>query len=245
MAALTCMTCERCGWELPSLERLANHTRFWCEQRSEAASDVDSESECDEASLNLARLALAPRCARATRVKLVHSALELELEQQSVWGECDTGGALWFSELVLAEWLARRAKTSSVAAADDDGGGVGHDDDPLPTRSLPPLPPTRGQRTVLELGCGAAPVAGMVAFSLGAHVVLSDQSKLLPSARRNLELNHARLAANAALDPRRSHQRERQRERQREERETDTVLTLLAPLDDACRAPEMFPPTCV
>lgn len=57
----------------------------------------------------------------------------------------------------------------------------------------------RGQR-VLELGCGTA-LVGIVAASLGAHVVCSDIApQALELARLNAELNGVRLAGTCLVD---------------------------------------------
>jgi hypothetical protein len=74
----------------------------------------------------------------------------------------------WFSEIVLAEYLAKRFKASIV---DPDIAG-----------------PTR-RKSVLELGCGVAPASGMLAFALGYDVVFTDMSAVLPALRRNFEIN--------------------------------------------------------
>lgn len=166
--------CAACGGVLP-LSRREHHERYWCTARAPSPDDElsdDSDGD-DDTSLNAldalrqalpgearARTAmLAPTFHNATRYSFVHApGLEFVFEQQSVFGDCDTGGALWFSEIVVAEWLARRG-------------------------------PGRGR--LLELGCGAAPAAGLAAFAAGWDVVFTDVAAVLPSTRRNIEVNAA------------------------------------------------------
>ena len=91
------------------------------------------------------------------------SGLRLAFQQQSIFGELSTGGAIWRSELVLAEWCAATIPHISVV------------------RERPPL--------VLELGCGVAPAAGLQSLALGASVVFTDLSSVLPFAEANVRLN--------------------------------------------------------
>lgn len=163
--------CPECGGVFP-VERRENHERYWCNQ-SDDSDDSDADTtKTDAAAAARARSAmLAPTFHHATRLALTHKPLSFVFEEQSVFGSCDTGGALWFSEVVLAEWLC--ARQSGVS-----------------------------QKTVLELGCGAAPVAGLAAYALGANVVFTDVDSVLPSARRNIELNAASMRGGAPVDPR-------------------------------------------
>lgn len=96
--------------------------------------------------------------------------LTLQFEQQSVFGDTSTGGALWRAELLLAEWCIRELKGKPPATA---------------------LAPRR----VLELGCGVAPAAGLACVALGCDVVLTDLGKVLPLLEANLRLNAMALAA--------------------------------------------------
>ena len=165
-------TCPACGGVLP-VERRAHHERYWCGAASDAgSSDSEGGGDARPAVDAAARAAmLAPTFHHATTLALAHRPeLRFTFEQQSVWGSCDTGGALWFSEVVLAEWLCAREA-------------------PAPT-------------SVLELGCGAAPVAGLAAYAMGARVLFTDVDAVLPQARRNIELNAGAMRPGAATDAR-------------------------------------------
>jgi len=104
--------------------------------------------------------------------------LRLELQEQSVFGELGTGGAVWAAGVLLAEWCARelRAEATERAASAASGG-----------RRL----------AVLELGCGAAPCAGIACAALGCDVLLTDLAPVLPFAAANARRN-AGAAAGAA-----------------------------------------------
>jgi len=65
--------------------------------------------------------------------------------------------------------------------------------------STQPLP-SHGQHppSLLELGCGAAPAAGLASLALGYNVIFTDLPVVLPSTRRNLELNATGILARRA-----------------------------------------------
>ena len=98
-------------------------------------------------------------------VTLLGLPLTLRFEQQSVFGDTSTGGALWRAELLLAEWCIRELQAQG---------------------------PTNGW--VVELGCGVAPAAGLACAALGADVLFTDLAKVLPLTEANLRLNVAALS---------------------------------------------------
>jgi hypothetical protein len=105
--------------------------------------------------------------------------LPLRFEQRSVFDHgSSTAGALWRAELLLAEWCAAEvlAGTRGGAAGARQGSGGGS--------------PLR----VLELGCGAAPAAGLACVAMGCDVLLTDLAAVLPLVEANLQLNAAALA---------------------------------------------------
>lgn len=94
-------------------------------------------------------------------------AISLSFQQQSIFGSISTGGALWHSELVLAEYCAKEEFSPSG------------------------LHPAR----VLELGCGVAPCAGLVCLAKGCDVLFTDLRSVLPFVEGNIRLNHAAVVA--------------------------------------------------
>jgi hypothetical protein len=175
--------CHRCGG-VQAVGRRENHERYWCvdSRCSDSGSGSGSESGGDsdrgrtdggvsDATDLASRLTLAdftrPAFHSTCSYSVVHLPLELHFEQQSIFGPADTGGSLWFAELLLAEYLVTEIGRS---------------------------PPGR-PGTVLELGCGAAPASGMCALALNYDVVFSDLAVILPFAKRNLELNSERVKA--------------------------------------------------
>jgi len=98
-------------------------------------------------------------------VELANLSVALTFNVQHVFGSNCTGGGLWHSELVLAEWCARVIRGQLTSSA-----------------------PVHIPR-VLELGCGACPVAGIAALSLGCDVLFTDLKSLLPSVEANIRLN--------------------------------------------------------
>ena len=157
-------TCGRCGAAI-SARRRDVHESTWCPA-------IESTSKRVPAAVHIAApsigFATAPAHASTAKVKL-SSGLHLSFQQQSVFGELSTGGAIWRSELVLAEWCA--TVIPRIAAA----------------RELPPL--------VVELGCGVAPAAGLQALALGASVLFTDLSTVLPFTEANLRLNSSAVSA--------------------------------------------------
>mmetsp|Transcript_67335 Transcript_67335/g.128225 ORF Transcript_67335/g.128225 Transcript_67335/m.128225 type:complete len:388 (+) Transcript_67335:65-1228(+) len=124
----------------------------------------------------------------------------LNLEQQmppsgGLKADHDTGGQLWWSELVLAEYLVESRRHGTRAACScskaiarpeasaEPGGletcGGGHEQ---PLRAL-------------ALGCGAAPASCFVAAALGWDVLLTDLEEVLPMTNRNLVSNIPLVAA--------------------------------------------------
>lgn len=115
-----------------------------------------------------ARALLSPLCEEVTTVALTSlPSLVITLEQQDIWGPLDTGGALWYADRVMSEYLAFDCLASGRET-----------DLPMPSRGL-----------ALVLGCGIAPLSGLVAAALGWDVVLTDLGDLLPLCQRNVDRN--------------------------------------------------------
>ncbi len=186
MASFTCPACGGCF----AVARRAAHDSLWCPALDDdhdqgdsptaaaiAANPPPHTSPPPAAALAapslLAVAATSASCA-GTVEALIQSTADvlpapLRFQQQSIFGALSTGGALWPSELVLAEWVGIHLR------GPNDGRAT----------SSPPPP-----RRVIELGCGVAPAAGLCALALGCDVLFSDMPPVLPFVEANIRLNH-------------------------------------------------------
>ncbi|CAI5709920.1 unnamed protein product [Hyaloperonospora brassicae] len=92
-----------------------------------------------------------------------------------IFADVWTASRVWDASRFLAERLVRFASSESPVAFD-----------------------VRAGQSVLELGSGCG-LAGLVASSLGADVLLTDQKEALELLRRNVETNAASESARARL----------------------------------------------
>jgi predicted nicotinamide N-methyase len=163
--------CSNCG-EVLLIARQEAHNKYWCEY-----ADSDNVSEASEenasnmntpsapvASTSQQELLSAERADGAVDLQLARLPVPLRFNVQHVFGSNCTGGGLWHSELVLAEWCVQEICLRS----------------PLASERMP---------RVLELGCGACPVAGVAALALGCDVLFTDLKPLLPLVETNIRLN--------------------------------------------------------
>eukprot|EP00930_Biecheleria_cincta_P074063 TRINITY_DN61294_c0_g1_i1.p1 TRINITY_DN61294_c0_g1~~TRINITY_DN61294_c0_g1_i1.p1 ORF type:complete len:371 (-),score=52.50 TRINITY_DN61294_c0_g1_i1:277-1389(-) len=91
----------------------------------------------------------------------------------------DTGGQMWWSELVLSEYLVESGRCGSSAATEFDC-----QPNEMCERLEQPL-------RALALGCGAAPASCFVAAALGWDILLTDLEEVLAMTNRNLKANSA------------------------------------------------------
>lgn len=112
-------------------------------------------------------------------------------EQYCVDGLSDTGGILWLTEQVLAEYVASLAMHLDLfprAHASNEPMNVFDEAEFASSGSS-------GKGTVLVLGCGSSPLSGLVACSFGWNVVLTDLGAVVPQAQRNVARNLPALQA--------------------------------------------------
>lgn len=103
-------TCSSCG-EIVATSRQAQHEEFWC---SSIPDDVEVEAhQPNQHGLANTLQDLNQSLHKITNIEL-SSGLKLSFEEISVWSSgTSTGGALWKSELLLAEWVIRRSLSPS------------------------------------------------------------------------------------------------------------------------------------
>uniref|UniRef100_A0A7S2X9G1 Uncharacterized protein n=2 Tax=Lotharella oceanica TaxID=641309 RepID=A0A7S2X9G1_9EUKA len=113
---------------------------------------------------------------RTQPLKLMGIPLSLSLLQFDLFGSrsVGTGSTLWYAEVLLAEYLARSLLKDGEELQKDG-------------------------RCVLELGCGASPVAGMACAAMGIDTVLTDLKECLARTSRNLTRNAKALVACSCL----------------------------------------------
>mmetsp|Transcript_12571 Transcript_12571/g.35840 ORF Transcript_12571/g.35840 Transcript_12571/m.35840 type:complete len:306 (-) Transcript_12571:334-1251(-) len=99
--------------------------------------------------------------------------LALMCEQQGLkkGPAATTGGRLWYTDRVMAEYLAYMGMEAALGQ--------------VPTEEK--VPPGKG--TAIALGCGGVPLSGLVACALGWNVVLTDLESMLPQAQQNVDRN--------------------------------------------------------
>ena len=115
----------------------------------------------------------------------------LSFEQQSLFGELSTGGALWTAELLLGEWCLREFATTVQREQEQEGK--------KPLSPPPGIPARNRPFRILEVGCGVAPAAGLACLCAGASVLFTDLEALLSYTERNVRRNYgAVVAARAA-----------------------------------------------
>mmetsp|Transcript_24900 Transcript_24900/g.48648 ORF Transcript_24900/g.48648 Transcript_24900/m.48648 type:complete len:310 (-) Transcript_24900:181-1110(-) len=110
---------------------------------------------------------------RTQSLDLMGIPLNLSLLQFDLFGSrsVGTGSTLWYAEVLLAEYLARSLKEEGEVHKEGT--------------------------CVLELGCGASPVAGMVCAAMGIDTVLTDLKECLARTSRNLTRNAKALVASS------------------------------------------------
>ena len=99
--------CEACGVELPEARREA-HLAHWCAALPASSDDSDDGGSTPAAAPAPAAFLQDSASTRALRVAVPALGCTFQFEQLSIFGELSTGGALWYSEVVTAEWIARR-----------------------------------------------------------------------------------------------------------------------------------------
>jgi len=185
--------CPACHGVVSCARRQA-HDASWCpalEQRNRPG-EIDGEVVEDEKrhrlgpkkwwSVGGVRALLSPLCQENVVVTLgSFPGLVFNFEQRDVSGHSDTGGALWYADRVMAEYLVFETMLVNSRLSEAPLGGVC---DGRPAALSGAL-----GHSVLVLGCGGAPLSGLVASVLGWDVVLTDLVEVLPQAQRNVELN--------------------------------------------------------
>eukprot|EP00928_Gymnodinium_smaydae_P054327 TRINITY_DN3811_c1_g1_i1.p1 TRINITY_DN3811_c1_g1~~TRINITY_DN3811_c1_g1_i1.p1 ORF type:complete len:388 (+),score=109.83 TRINITY_DN3811_c1_g1_i1:138-1166(+) len=195
MASYVCPACGGCVAE----GRRAAHENSWCPAlppRQAGADESDAESEGSASEKKSAAAAAAMGGARAELSSLYEAVVRVELgslpglafefEQEDIFGPLDTGGALWYADRVMAEYLAACAPGAPAspapltAAAGADSAGAARD-------------------VALVLGCGGAPLSGLVACALGWEVIVTDLGVVLRLIEKNIDRNMP--AMQASLPP--------------------------------------------
>lgn len=177
--------CPACGGLVQEARRQV-HTERWCP--SLAGDDSDSDA-IEDRPIPLEVLALlSPQYAAEITPELSFApgaALHVAQSNQDLYDEGSrhsdhaTAGQLWWSEMVLAEYLALRARRPA-----DGPSGVGK------------------KAVAVALGCGSAPVSAYVAAMLGWDTLCTDLPEVLPMTQQNSLTNHrARQAAHQAIAP--------------------------------------------
>ena len=158
----TSFLCEHCGGLFPT-SRKESHTLHWCSSSDrDFSDDSDSESPPDRPA-NSSHITKG-WLHNIIDIEFSSVPISLKFEQQSVFSDLGTGGGVWHSELVLAE-----------KCVSDLGEWC-------TTSSKPPR--------VLELGCGVAPVAGLVCLAIGCDVLMTDMEIVIGHIEANIRLNH-------------------------------------------------------
>lgn len=157
-----------------AVARREAHNRYWCSPRVPPCTLSADDTEVPPV--------LGEHFHNIVEVELVGMPLRLRFEQQSIFGPVGTGGALWQSELLLAEWCinelageAKRCLHQDRCTSQPLGVGV--------------------RPRVLELACGVAPVAGLACIGLGCDVLMTDLARVLRFTEANLRLNHDAVVA--------------------------------------------------
>ena len=186
--------CLACG-ETINERRRSQHEEFWCEAiiipDDEENNDNDDDDDKDQngedsgceqqqpvsmAALKVAVQDLGDLNTKVHKITSVQlsSGLALSFEELSVFAsDTSTGGALWKSELLLAEWMIQEVTTNTK---DDD--------------DTPSIINSRSNLVVVELGCGACPAAGMTAAAMGyGQSIMTDRPEVVKLAEVNLRRN--------------------------------------------------------
>lgn len=175
--------CAACGGVVACARKEA-HEAAWCPaaQREEGSEDEVEPptvlSVTNEAGLGGARALMSPLYEEVVSVEFhALQGLTIALEQDNIFGPSDTGGALWYVDRVVAAYLASGLDGAAASPGSDvlgNGGGAA----------------AKGTRDVaLVLGCGGAPLSGLVACAVGWDVVLTDLGMVLDQCRRNVRRN--------------------------------------------------------
>lgn len=153
--------CNKCGGVVP-LGRKEAHVQRWC-PALEAESDSDAElgrGTNPKLVMGGVLAACSPLYLDEVTVQIGSKPLmEFTMEQRSMWGDLGTGGVLWYSDRVMAEYLAMHDASEA----------------------------RRG--TALVLGCGGLPLSGLVASALGWDVVATDLDPVIDLAKKNVGRN--------------------------------------------------------
>lgn len=191
--------CPKCNGILLESRR-ANHDRYWCtEEEGEDSGEEKAEKSSleEKASQALLQAGMAgSTCFSTCEYEFVHhphpDGLHLSFEQQSLFGPLSTGAALWFAEVLLAEWFVKNAPFNEAGVASDANNANNVKSD---SSSNGNNGSESRAKHVLELGCGGVPCAGMGAMAMGYNVVFTDLGVVLPTVERNLKLNGERILA--------------------------------------------------
>lgn len=159
--------CPACGGLVDESRRRA-HESHWCPASAQSSSDEETELKRSEEVKEL----LSPIYCREVAVALAlnprhpFSFQQVSPDIDIKESDHDTGGQVWRSEMVLADYLLHL-------------GTAGHE--------------PRGP--VVALGCGSGPLSGYAAASLGLDVLLTDLPETLPLAATNTRHNDAAIDA--------------------------------------------------
>jgi len=164
--------CTACGGVVSEARRDA-HEEMWC--AGKAVDDVDVEEDVrpsSKAGLGGARGLLSSLCQAEVRASFGSLPdCTFTLAQRDMWGPADTGGALWYADRVMAEYLASGGLKSALHK---DGVAIDN------------LEGSSPHGLVLTLGCGGVPLSGLIASALGWDVVFTDLGEVLEQTEENV-----------------------------------------------------------
>jgi len=192
--------CAKCGG-LVSTARREIHDASWC-----AGVQLDDESCSEDDRHDESELIGDPRTLFSALVEkevTVHlgsrPSWEFSFHQTDIFGPADTGGALWYIDRVVSEYLAAGGLDQAAAAASasfaaslppkdvaDVARGFGFH--PAP-RSLEQNVEAAPRGIALALGCGGVPLSALVAAGLGWDVVMTDIGDILVQTQQNVDGN--------------------------------------------------------
>jgi predicted nicotinamide N-methyase len=152
MSSYQCSDCN----EVVSDSRKAQHEKFWCPSIPPSSDDLVLDDE--PTPLPLPDQAFHNHQLHKITSVTLSTGLQLSFEERSIFSRTSTGGALWKSELLLAEYVLHNCSP---------------------------------RQRVLELGCGAAPCAGLAAASINCNILMTDISDVCSLAEVNLRRNAA------------------------------------------------------
>lgn len=205
--------CSRCGGVVSCARREA-HDTYWCPAAAAQEEEEEAEVGSPEGAMKSwppprseggrglggARAVMSSLCADVVTVRLGSMPnVMFSMEQADIWGPADTGGALWYADRVVAEYLAMGGLAAAAAGAEVTAhaaaaGAIGR-------------AAADSEGLALVLGCGGVPLSGLVASALGWDVVLTDLGVVLEQTRQNVQRNllaisEARLATSTTSQSR-------------------------------------------